>query len=315
MRPGGTPVFRLPSLRGFSDVEVWAKLEGCNPSGSSKDRPAHAILTAAISAGDVHPGITLLESTSGNMAIALAQLARNLGLQIRCVTDDRTTSRNERIMRTLGVKVDSLATTTVRPVQERIEHLEELMKKDPSLYWTRQYSSPDNPASYHAVIDELAEQLGEYDSLLVPVSTGGAATGMRQALVRRGSTAHLLMVDARGSAATRLCAPARRLISGFGSSRPSDFIPAPDPSHTMLVSEGEAVAACVELSRRGFLAGGSSGATVAAAHVYLQKAERRPRRLVLYFPDRGERYLDTLHAEWWRADHAFRLRGRPRFFE
>jgi N-(2-amino-2-carboxyethyl)-L-glutamate synthase len=300
---GATPLVRL--RRAFPDApfHVYAKLEALNPSGSAKDRSAANILLNAIGSGQAIPGQTVVvESSSGNFAIGLAQACRYLDLDLVCIVDPTVTAQNLAILQAYGAKVEVIPEGDVNNggyLESRLRRVEELLTHEPSVYWPNQYANLLNAEAYSVTMDEIIQALdGELDYLFCPVGTCGTLRGAAEFVRRRGLPTKIIAVDAIGSAI--FDQPARRrLIPGLGSSlRPDLYKPglAADVVH---VADLESIAGCRHLVRtEAWLAGGSSGAVVSALAKYMQRIPSGT-NCVLILPDRGERYLDSIYSDAW----------------
>ena len=134
---GNTPLVRLTRALPGVPLRVFAKLESFNPSGSIKVRAAFRILRHAIDAGNIRPGATVIESSSGNMGIGLAQLCAYFGLRLVCVVDPRTTSENLAILRAYGAEVDMVSEpdpTTGEFLQARLDRVQSLLRSMPNSF-------------------------------------------------------------------------------------------------------------------------------------------------------------------------------------
>src|SRR5438093_4902682 len=160
---GHTPLVRL--TRVFSDCpfDIFAKLEGFNPGGSTKDRPALHILREAMRTGAVKPWTVVIESSSGNLGIGLAQACRYLGLRFICVVDPKTTEQNIRILRAYGAEIDLVSEPdpeTGEFLQARIDRVKTLLQTIEDSFWTNQYANPLNAqAHYRTTMHEIATEL------------------------------------------------------------------------------------------------------------------------------------------------------------
>lgn len=148
---GDTPLVQLERLFCGSPILVYAKLQALNPGGSLKDRPAWLILKKAIETGQVRGDTVVIESSSGNMGIGLAQACRYLGLRFICVIDPRTTSLNVELLRAYGAEVDLVD----RPdpasgefLQARITRVRTLLSQNPDSFWPDQYANLHNPEAH-----------------------------------------------------------------------------------------------------------------------------------------------------------------------
>ena len=306
---GKTPLVRLTRLPGDNSPTVYAKLEGINPGGSIKDRAALAIIQDAISKGLVRPKGLVIESSSGNMAIALAQVCLYFDLRLICVVDPRATQQNLKIIGAYGAEVEMVSTpdpSTGEYLVARIKRVHELLGKFPGAFWPDQYSNRANSDAHHYTMAEMAEALGyKVDYLFCSASTCGTLRGCAEYIQSQGMTTQIYAIDAIGSvifdgqASEGSKKGMKRLIPGHGAGvRPALFQPWL-AARCILVSDLDCVIGCRRLLKReGIMAGGSSGGVVMAFE--LVKHELVSDSVcVLVMPDRGERYLDTIYSDSW----------------
>ncbi|GAA1026835.1 MULTISPECIES: 2,3-diaminopropionate biosynthesis protein SbnA [Amycolatopsis] len=305
---GNTPLVRLRRLLPGLDAEVLAKLEFFNPGGSIKDRSALSMLADKIHAGELVPGrSTVVESSSGNLALGIAQVCGYFRLRFVCVVDARTTEQNRALLRAHNVEVEVIDRpdpTTGEYLPQRIRRVRELVESIPGAYWPNQYANPLNSRAHERTMGEIVRALaGRVDYLFCAVSSCGTLRGCADYVRRHGLRTRIIAVDAAGSQIFDGQQPRPRLLPGHGASvRPALFDPtaAHDVVH---VTDLDCVLACHRLvAREAVLAGGSSGATVAALSAY---ADRIPAgsSCVLVFPDGGDRYLDTIYSDSWTRRH------------
>ncbi|MET8150673.1 2,3-diaminopropionate biosynthesis protein SbnA [Actinoplanes sp. NPDC049668] len=304
---GSTPLVELARLGGSRPFRVFAKLEAYNPGGSVKDRSALEMVRHGIASGRIVPGRSVVvESSSGNLGIGLAQVCAYYGVRFVCVVDPRTNAQNIAIMRALGAEVEVVTRTdpaTGEYLPVRIARVRELAAATPYGYCPDQYSNPLNPRAHRATMREIVAALpAPPDVLFCATSSCGTLRGCVEYAREQGLGTRFVAVDAVGSAifGNQLAA---RLIPGHGAAvRPALYLDglADEVVH---VEDAGAVVGCRQLvAQEAILAGGSSGAVVAALE------RTRPRipagaACVLIFPDRGERYLDTIYDDDWVRRH------------
>lgn len=299
---GGTPLIRLRRLYRDEPFKVYGKLEWMNPGGSAKDRSALYMLRGAIRRGEVKAGGTIVESSSGNLGISLAQLCAYLGLRFVCVADPRTTARHLQIIRSYGAEIELVTTPdpqTGEYLPARIRRAQELAREIPGAYWTNQYANPDNALAHaETTMREIGERLGAADYLFCGVSSCGTIRGCRDYIRAQGWPTRIVAVDAEGS---RLFggAPGRRRFPGLGAAQVPALHEEGLADIVVRVSDAECVRGCRELVRHeAILAGASSGGVVAA--VRRLRAEIPAGAVcAAILPDRGERYLDTVYDDEW----------------
>ncbi|MEE1790124.1 2,3-diaminopropionate biosynthesis protein SbnA [Streptomyces sp. BE308] len=300
---GKTPLVKLERMFPEGQSEVFAKIERFNPGGSIKDRSGLNMIVEALRSGEITPGRSVVvESSSGNLAVGLAQICRYFGLRFICVVDAKTTEQNLAILKAYRAEVEVVderdaATGEFLPV--RLRRVRELLETVPHAYSPNQYANLFNPKAHQSTMHEIVEALdGQLDFLFCSVSTFGTLRGCADYIRRAGLPTTIVAVDADGSAIFGR-PPARRLIPGHGASvRPALMDPgaADDVVH---VSDLDCVVYCRRLvAREAILAGGSSGAVLAAVDKTLP---RIPPGSVsaLIFPDGGDRYLKTIYSDDW----------------
>jgi cysteine synthase A len=282
-------------------------LESLNPAGSIKDRPAKRILEHALSTGALSVGGVVIESSSGNMGIGLAQACRYYGLRFICVVDPKTTDANLKIMHAYGAEIVMVSEphpATGEFLQARIERVQELLLAIPGAFWPNQYANLGNSAShYYTTMHEVTTALGrKVDFVFVPTSTCGTLRGCGEYVRDHELATRIVAVDAVGSMIfSDIRAP--RMIPGLGAGlRP----PLCEPAlvhECVHVSDPDCIVGCRRLmEREAIFAGGSSGGVLSAIESWV---ERIPANAVVValLPDRGERYLDTLFSDEWVLSH------------
>jgi len=303
---GGTPLIRLSRLGAGAEGAVFAKLEGFNPSGSAKDRTARSLIEAALSDGRLVPGKTVVESSSGNLGIGLAQVCRFYGLRFICVVDPKTARKNLEILHAYGATIDMVETpdaATGEYLPARLRRVKVLLNEMPDAYWPDQYSNPNNPRAHHQTMREIVDDLGyEPDYLFCATSTCGTLRGCAEYLRAKGLRTQVIAVDALGSV---IFGPTqgRRLIPGHGASVVPRLFSMALASRVLHVSDFDCIRGCRRLlSVEAIMIGGSSGAVVSAWE-HARQDLTHPYCAVLIFPDRGERYLDTIYSDDWVRDY------------
>jgi cysteine synthase A len=303
---GGVPLVRLERFAPDLPFRMFAKLEGLNPGGSIKDRAAISIIRHALETGEIGPGTVVIESSSGNMGIGLAQACAYLGLRFLCVIDAKTTEQNVRILRAYGADVDLVAEPdpeTGEFLKARLDRVARLRREIPNSYWPDQYSNDYNAKAHYRTMDEIATALdGRVDFLFCATSTCGTIRGCGDYVREKGLPTNIVGVDAVGSVifGGRV---AKRLIPGHGAAIVPALLRRELVTRTVHVSDLDCVVGCRRLVRsEGILAGGSAGGVVMAAE-RLRPEIPAGATCVLIFPDRGERYLDTIYSDGWVREH------------
>lgn len=303
---GGTPLVDLKQVFTNNHFQLFGKLEMYNPGGSIKDRPALNMLKNALLKGDIGNRTTIIESSSGNLGIGLAQACAYLGLRFICIVDSRTTQQNIKILKTYGAEVDVVTKPDPKTgdfLPARITRVKSLLASIPDSFWCNQYANLNNPKAHYQTIKEVVTTLnGKLDYLFCATSTCGTLRGCSEYLKSISPKTKIIAVDAVGSAIFG-GKTAKRLIPGHGAARvPELFQPGLEDAHVH-VSDLDCVIGCYHLLRReAILAGGSSGAVISAI------AKKRPEipkgaNCVAILCDRGERYLDTIYSDTWVEQH------------
>lgn len=303
---GNTPLVRLTQLIEDIPFQLYAKLESLNPGGSAKDRPAVSMIQQGMDTGEINSNTVIIESSSGNMGIGLAQVCSYLGLRFICVIDPKTTAQNLNLLTVLGAEVDLVEKpdpVTGTFLAARLNRVMELLTEHKNGFWPNQYENVYNARSHHGTMREIVEALdGDLDYLFCATSTCGTLRGCAEYIRDHGLKTKIYAVDALGSVIFG-GESKERLIPGHGAAvRPALF--EDDLANWCIhVADIDCVIGCRRLVRReSILAGGSSGAVVAA----VDKVKHRipsGAKCVAILPDRGERYLDTVYSDEWVREH------------
>lgn len=303
---GKTPLVRLSRVIPDARFKLFAKLEGLNPGGSTKDRPAFSIIRYAIESGDIRSGTVVIESSSGNMGIGLAQACLYYGLRFICVVDPKTTAQNVRLLQAYGAEVDIVQKpdeTTGEFLQARLNRVKALLKSTENTFWPNQYAHTYNPISHHQTMHEIVSELGrEVDYFFCATSTCGTIRGCAEYVRRHNLPTRIFAVDAVGSVIFGGI-NAKRLIPGHGAAVRPALYQSDIADRCIRVSDLDCVIGCRRLVRQeAILAGGSSGAVLMAVD---QVKDQIPAgaTCVAILADRGERYLDTIYCDNWVKEH------------
>jgi cysteine synthase A len=303
---GGTPLVPLHRLYPDARVNIYAKLEMYNPGGSAKDRPALRMMREAIASGLVGPNTTIVESSSGNMAISLAMICGLLGLRFICVVDPRTAETNLRIIRSYGAKIDYVTEpdpATGEFLPARIARVNELVQQLGDAFWPYQYGNPYNAAAHRdTTMPEIEAAIGQIDMLLVGISSCGSLRGCADYVHNNGLDTAVIGVDAAGSVI--FGGAGIRRLPGLGAGIvPPLFAPELATGHET-VSDLDCVSGCRHLLRKeSIMVGGSAGGVVTALGRRLHQLPDGA-NVVMILADRGDRYLDTVYSDVW-VKHCF----------
>lgn len=299
---GNTPLreFVVPEL---PLINLFIKLEGCNPTGSVKDRPAHFILKKELENGTINAETLIIESSSGNLGIALASYCKKFGLRFCCVIDKNISPFNETILRSLCPEVIKITEPDENGgyLLNRIRKISELKRQIKNGYWVNQYANPYNAEAHYKTLGvELCQQLKKIDYVFVGVSSGGTVTGLSRRMKEEHPETKIIAVDSWGSVIFG-GAPQKRYIPGIGSSMVPSILKEAKIDEVVSVTEDAAIRACRDFKKKhSMLIGGSSGSVFAAIKKYFadKKNDDKP-NIVAIFADRGERYMDTIYNDAW----------------
>jgi len=283
---GNTPVTELTRLGGNPRVRLLAKLEGCNPGGSVKDRPAHYMISGAEESGALTPDKVILEPTSGNTGIALAMIAAIKGYRIRLVMPECVSLERRRVLEALGAELT--LSVGCQGTDGAIMQAHRILEADPDRYYMpNQYANESNVwAHYETTGPEILCQTdGEIDVFVAGMGTTGTLMGTSRYLKEKKPGVRIVGVEP----------PMGHAIQGLKNMKEAIVPTIYDPSRLdekVVVQDEEAFETTRQLALlEGLFVGMSSGAAVAGAlRVAAQMASGT---VVVLLPDRGDRYLST----------------------
>ncbi|THE11485.1 cysteine synthase A [Bacillus timonensis] len=290
---GQTPVVKLNHLVDEDSADVYVKLEFFNPGSSVKDRISLAMIEAAEKNGDLKPGDTIIEPTSGNTGIGLAMVAAAKGYRAILVMPDTMSMERRNLLRAYGAEL--VLTPGAEGMKGAVNKAEELVKEH-GYYMPQQFDNPANPEVHRLTTGkEIVEQMGDQlDAFVAGIGTGGTITGAGQVLKEKYSDIQIVAVEPADSAILSGGKPGPHKIQGIGA----NFVPS--VLNTELYDEVFTVKneEAIETARRtgqeeGFLVGISSGAAIFAA-LQIAKKLGKGKKVLAIVPDNGERYLSTV---------------------
>jgi 2,3-diaminopropionate biosynthesis protein SbnA len=298
---GELPNAFFMQISGLIKPRLFLKIESINPSGSIKHKTALSLIDAAELSGRLQPGGMVIESTSGNLGIALAALCAKRGYGFTSVVDPNVSAQSVAMIQAFGGKVIRV---TARDAQggylgTRLQLIKQMQQADPTLYWTNQYANPANPAAHAGLTAvEIATAHPDADWVVVGAGTTGTLMGVLDYFDGTRHPARVLAVDSTGSI-TFGGRPGPRFIPGLGTSRIPEIFHPEKLGNTIMVPEQDAVRMCRWLATtHGYLAGGSTGSILAGVQA---RADLFPEgsKIVALSPDGGEKYLDTIYNDSW----------------
>lgn len=312
---GNTPLVRLANITAGVKPSVYAKLEMMNPGGSVKDRIGISIIDDYERSGELKPGGTVVEATSGNTGVGLAMICARRGYQAIFVMPDKMSQEKIDTLRAYGARV-VVTPTAVEPDDPRSYYsvARKIVAETPDAILANQYHNPANPQShYETTAPEIWEQTeGKVTDIVAGMGTGGTITGLARYFREHGHDVNIVGVDPEGSILyeawkqggdTSGLQAETYLVEGIGE----DFIPG--TLDLALVDEVVQVddAESFHWTRRivreeGIFCGGSCGSAMAGAMKYALGLES-DRLVVVIFPDSGSRYLSKIFDDDWMREH------------
>ncbi len=286
---GHTPLVGMPRMSPNPRVRLWAKLEGANPTGSTKDRIAKRMIEAAEASGELTKDRIVLEPSSGNTGISLAMVCRLKGYRLTVVIPDNASEERIRLLELFGAEI--VYSPGDRGTNGSIEVAQRLAK-DPRYYMPFQYGNPNNPLAHEeGTAVEIIEDLPELTHFVAGLGTGGTLTGNGRALHRHNPDIQIVAAEPELG----------ELVYGLRSLDEGFIPPIFDPSvvdRKFLVSSSEALRATRELTaKEGIFAGISSGAVVHVAQRIAREIDEGD--IVCLLADGGWKYLST---QAWAPD-------------
>jgi cysteine synthase len=281
---GNTPMVELPRLAPRTGVRLFAKLEGNNPTGSVKDRVARAMLLEARAAGDLEPGQTIIEPSSGNTGISLAMIGSRLGHPVRVVMPDNTTPEREQMLRLFGAQI--IHSPGAEGSNGAIRLAQRIVADDPTLFMPYQYGNEANPRAHEQTTGpEILAQVPDVDAFVAGLGTGGTLTGVGRFLKRHRPRARIIAAEPLpGEQVQGL----RSLDDGFVPPVLDEAV----LDDKFLVGNRDSVIGLRQLLRdEGIFGGLSSGATLAVGMRVARDLQAGS--VVILLADGGWKYLST----------------------
>ncbi|MEU9701632.1 2,3-diaminopropionate biosynthesis protein SbnA [Streptomyces sp. NPDC047981] len=281
-------------------LPLYLKCEGFNFAGSIKLKAAAEMVESAERRGVLTPESILVESSSGNLGVALSLIAANKGYQFVCVTDSRCNLTARLMMEALGARVRVVSEESEGSLLGgRLAAVRELCASEPRCVWLSQYSNPDNwKAHYRRTAPAIARAFPQIDVLFVGVGTTGTLMGCARWFRAWNRPVRIVAVDTLGSAIFG-DPPGRRMIPGVGMSMRPPLLDRAFVDEVVRVAEADTIRTCRAMAARGFVFGGSTGTVVSGATGWLDAHRGPDLTCVAISPDLGERYLDTIYHENW----------------
>jgi cystathionine beta-synthase len=312
---GWTPLVHLRRITEGLRTPIYGKCEFLNPGGSVKDRIGRAIIEAAEARGDLRPGGTIVEATSGNTGIALAMVAVAKGYRCIFTMPDKMSQEKVRLLRAFGA--DVVITPTAVPPDHPEHYLQKaksIAETTPGAILADQFHSPANPqAHYETTGPELWTQTaGRITHFLAGAGTGGTITGVARYLKERNPAVRIVGVDPKGSVIAPffhtgvLTEGEPYQVEGLGNDKIPDPLDLDLVDDYVTVTDGDAFVTARRLTREeGLFVGGSSGLIVHAALALAKDLDDPEALVVALLPDWGEHYLSKLYDDEWMRSNGY----------
>jgi len=310
---GSTPMVELTTFAA-GPCRLFLKLEGANPGGSIKDRPALSMIEAAEREARLKPGGTIVEATAGNTGLGLALVAAAKGYRLMLVIPDKMSREKIFHLKAMGAEVLLTRSDVGKGHPDYYQDkAARLAAETPGAVFINQFGNPANPLAHERTTGpEILEQLdGQVDAVVCGVGSGGTLTGLSRFFAKASPATEIVLADPIGSILADVVEgrkpgePGSWLVEGIGE----DFVPEiadlSRVSRAYPIGDAESFAAARALLKsEGVLVGSSTGTALAAALKYCRE-QARPKRVVVIAADSGSKYLSKMYNDFWMADQGF----------
>ncbi|WP_149202066.1 cysteine synthase A [Actinotalea subterranea] len=292
---GNTPLVRLNRVTEGAGATVAAKLEFYNPASSVKDRIGVAIVDAAEASGELPPGGTIVEATSGNTGIALAMVGAARGYDVVLTMPETMSKERRALLRAFGAEL--VLTPGSEGMKGAVTRAEQIAAERPGAVLARQFANEANPAIHRATTAEeiWADTDGGVDIVVAGIGTGGTITGVGQVLKERKPGVQVIAVEPAESPILNGGQPGPHKIQGIGANFVPEILDTSVYDEVIDVDADTAIRVARDTARReGLLVGISSGAAIHAAVQVAHRPENAGKLVVVIVPSFGERYLSSV---------------------
>ncbi|MDO4176194.1 MAG: cysteine synthase A [Bacillota bacterium] len=291
---GGTPLIRLNKIekRAGVNAEIIAKLERFNPGGSSKDRVGFNMIVEAEKSGRLKPGGTIIEPTSGNTGVGIAMVAAARGYRAIMVMPESMSVERRSLLKAYGAEL--VLTPASEGMAGSVAKAEQLLEEIPGSIMAGQFDNPDNPeAHYRTTGPEIWEDTdGQLDIFIATFGTGGTISGTGRYLKEKNPQIKLIAIEPASSPLVTEGKAGPHKIQGIGANFIPENYDAELVDQVITVTDEDALDMMKRLAtEEGILCGVSSGAAVCGALKMAALPENEGKKIVVFLPDTGERYL------------------------
>ena len=300
---GNTPLVRLNRVAEGVDGTVLAKLEFYNPASSVKDRLGIAIVDAAEASGELPPGGTIVEATSGNTGIALAMVGAARGYKVILAMPSSMSTERKLLLKGYGAEL--VLTDPAQGMKGAVAKAEEIAAETPGAVLAKQFANEATPAIHRKTTAEeiLRDTDGKVDYFVAGIGTGGTITGVGQVLKERVPGVKVVAVEPKDSPLLTEGRPGPHKIQGIGPNFIPEILDQDVIDEVIDVEFDDAITTARAVGTKdGILVGISSGAAVWAALQVAARPEAAGKNIVVVIPSNGERYLSTALFEHLRED-------------
>jgi cysteine synthase A len=290
---GNTPLFELRDTAPRNGASIYAKAEYMNPGGSVKDRIARYIIERAEERGELKPGSTIMEVTSGNTGIAISMVGAHKGYRVVIIMPKTASVERRKMIEAFGAELELIE--DVNEIERAVEDTEARAAKDPTIFLSRQFANPDNPKAHETGTGrEIIEELGsDVDAFVMGVGTGGTLMGVGAALRRVNPRVKIVAVEPVESAVMSGGPTGDHGIQGIGDGFIPEIVDMSKVDSVVTIRTTDAIEMARALARKeAIFVGVSAGANVLAAQGVAEKLGAG-KKVVTILPDRGERYLSV----------------------
>lgn len=295
---GNTPLVRLSRLTEGLDAEILVKVESFNPANSVKDRIGKAIIDAAVESGELKPGGTIVEATSGNTGIALAFAGATLGYKVILTMPETMSNERKVLLRAYGAEI--VLTPGAAGMKGAVDKANEIIANTDNAILASQFANEANPKIHEATTgpEIWKDAEGKVDAFVAGVGTGGTVTGVGRYLKSQNPDLHLAAVEPSDSPVLSEGHAGPHKIQGIGANFVPEVLDRELLDEVLTATNEEAIATSRKLATdEGLLVGISAGANVSAALKLAARPEFKGKTIVVVLPDFGERYVSTVLFE------------------